>query len=249
MLIGGSGRLGRHLQKLLPHLIAPPREQVDLLQPETLQQALQLHSPSLVINASGYTDVARAESDQAACWNLNVICVSHLVKALRARPCGLLHFSTDYVFDGQRGNYHEHDIPGLPCNYYGLSKLVGEQVAATWEQTVVVRTSFREWPWPHPVAFQDLFTSQDYLHLIAPEFALLVTGWGRFPDKILHIASERKSALELARRSRPEVGPAWRKDARVAMPADVSLDTTRWSQLRNDLLHQAETEGRPTGPS
>jgi len=190
----------------------------------------------LVINASGYTDVARAEHERTACWDINVTGVANLLQALRRQPCGLLHISTDYVFDGQVGNYKESDTPGPPCNYYALTKLVGEQIAATWDECLVIRTSFRDGIWPHPVAFDDLFTSQDYLDVVAPDIALLVSCWGQFSDRILHIATERKSAFELARRRRPDVKVGSRCDAKVTLPADISLDITRWTQLKARLL-------------
>lgn len=232
LILGGSGRLGRALRGLLPQAPAPTRQEIDLLERHSLARGLQKYRPKVVVNATGYTDVLKAEWEREKCWAANVVGVQNLVRELFAWDCGLLQVSTDYVFDGQQGMYRESDVPGPVCNYYSLTKLAGEQVAFSLPASLIVRTSFREGCWPHPVAFQDLFTSQDYLDVIAPDFVLLLQHWGEFPDKILHIASERKSAYELARRRKPEVQPGWRKDAAVALPYDISLNVSRWRLLK-----------------
>ncbi len=235
MIIGGTGRLGSRLMTRFPAATAPSRSELDLANPAAIGRALERHRPRLVVNAAGYTDVAAAETQRAACWESNVVGVSNLVQQLFGTSIGLLHVSTDYVFDGQRGSYRESDTPGPTCNYYALTKLVGEQIAAALPDSLIVRTSFREGTWPHPVAFQDLYTSQDYLDVIAPDIALLIEHWGEFPDRVLQVATERKSAYELALRRRPDVKAGWRKDAKVSLPADISLDVSRWLALKKQF--------------
>lgn len=243
LLIGGGGRLGRHLQALLPGVVAPPREELDLTESTQISRALDRYRPHLVVNAAGYTDVARAASFKPQCWQANVVAVQNLVQQLTGTAVGLLHVSTDYVFDGEKGGYRESDIPGPTCNYYALTKLVGEQVAATYRSSLIVRTSFRDGVWPHPVAFQDLYTSQDYLDIVAPDIGLLIENWGRFADRILHVATERKSSYELAIRRRPDVRPGWRREATVALPADISLDVSRWLVLKAQFARSGSEVG------
>ena len=96
---------------------------------------------------------------------------------------------------------------------------------------LIIRTSFRARQWPHPVAFSDLFTSQDYVDVLAPHIALAIAKTADIPHDTLHIAGRRRSALELARERRPDVQAATRASASVELPADISLNTDRWQQL------------------
>jgi dTDP-4-dehydrorhamnose reductase len=99
---------------------------------------------------------------------------------------------------------------------------------------LIIRTSFRPREWPYPVAFTDVYTSQDYVDVIAPEIALAIQRYREIPYPTLHIATERKSVYELARRRRPEVRPGNKQEVSVALPHDISLDTSRWQALKRE---------------
>lgn len=232
LLTGGSGRLGGALRVLRPDWLVPSRAQFDLLRPDQMAQFLDQARPDLVVHAAAYTDVAGAEQQQRLCWSVNVEGTRQLVRAVQDRAIPLVHISTDYVFWGDRGGYHEDDPPGPVRNYYALSKLVAEELVRLLPHYLIIRTSFRSWPWPYPAAYTDLFTSQDYLERIAPQVALAVDRFTEIPYTTLHIATQRKSAFELAVQSRPDVRPGLRAEAGVALPADISLDTGRWQALR-----------------
>lgn len=232
LLTGGTGRLGRELTHLLPGLIAPPRSELDIVRPHTIQAALDRYTPQVLVHAAAYTDVAGAERDKDTCWRVNVEGTRHLVCAVRERGIRLVHISTDYVFYGDRGLYKEQDPVGPVRNYYALSKLVAEEIVRLVPDHLVIRTSFRPREWPYPVAFEDVYTSQDYVDVIAPEIALAIAHCHDIPHTTLHIATERKSVYELARRRKPDVQPGSKQQAGVALPDDITLDTTRWQQLK-----------------
>jgi dTDP-4-dehydrorhamnose reductase len=128
LLTGGTGRLGQELTRLLPGLIAPPHRELDIVQPHTIQAALDRYAPTVLVHAAAYTDVAGAERDQDTCWGINVVGTRHLVGAAREHGLRLVHISTDYVFYGNRGLYKEDDPVGPVRNYYALSKLVAEEI-------------------------------------------------------------------------------------------------------------------------
>lgn len=233
LLTGGSGRLGTELQGLLPNVVAPPSAKLDLTDPESVAAALEHHNPTVVVHAAAYTDVRGAETDRERCWAVNVGGTRNLVHALGSAP--LVHISTDYVFYGDRGAYAEDDPVGPVRNYYALSKLVAEEVARTSARHLVVRTSFRPREWPYPTAFEDVYTSQDYVDVLAPDIALAIRHLDAVPFRTLHIATERKSVFELARRRSPAVKPGRKADAGVDLPDDISLDITRWRALKPQL--------------
>ncbi|GIW32715.1 NAD(P)-dependent oxidoreductase [Meiothermus sp.] len=235
LLTGGTGRLGTALRGLMPGLIAPGREELDITDLCSVERALMRYQPQVVVHAAAYTNVARAETKKALCWRVNVEGTRNLVRA--ALKCNLhfVHISTDYVFWGDRGGYREDDPVGPVRNYYALSKLAAEEVVRVLPRHLVIRTSFRPSPWPYPVAYTDLYTSQDYLEVIAPQIALALQNLARIPYHTLHIATERKSVYELAKRTRPDVRPASKQEAGVSLPEDISLDVSRW-KLQMALL-------------
>jgi dTDP-4-dehydrorhamnose reductase len=83
--------------------------------------------PDVIINAAAYTNVDKAESERQAAWNVNVAGVENLVAVCRLVDAHLIHFSTDYIFDGTSGPYIETDLPH-PLGYYAKTKLAGENV-------------------------------------------------------------------------------------------------------------------------
>jgi len=231
LLTGGTGRLGEQLRQLLPGIIAPPRSELDLTDPVRVYAALERYQPKLVVHAAAYTDVAGAEQNREACWRVNVDGTRSLVRGVLEHGAALLHISTDYVFYGDHGHYREDDPIGPVRNYYALSKLVAEAVARTVPRHLVVRTSFRPTEWPYPKAFTDVYTSQDYVDIIAPQIATAIRRFADIPFDTLHIATERKSVFELARRRKPEVEAGSKHDVAVDLPSDISLDISRWQQL------------------
>lgn len=234
---GGGGRMGR---ELLPRLerrgwsvARPSSRQLDITDERAVAAALRGARPDVVLHLAAYTDVAGAERDRDRCWAVNVTGARNV--AAHA-GCRLVHLSTDYAFDGERGGYAEGETPS-PANYYSLTKVVGEEAARRSPDALIVRSSFKESRWPYPVAFDDQFTSADYVDVIGDELEVLLVHLDavRPPDGVLHVATERKSVFELARRRNPEVRPGSRAAAGVRIPPDVSLDTSRWAKIKLSL--------------
>ena len=138
-------------------------------------------------------------------------------------------------FYGDTGAYSEDAPVGPVRNYYALSKLVAEEIARVAPRHLVIRTSFRPREWPYPTAFEDVYTSQDYVDIIAPEIALAIRHLDAIPFSTLHIATERKSVFDLARRRSDAVEPGSKAAAGVDLPDDISLDNSRWRDLRLQL--------------
>src|SRR5216683_3922448 len=130
LLTGKTGQLGSELNRLLPKLgevIAPERNELDLREPEQIRRIMRNANPQLVVNAAAYTAVDAAETDQATALAVNAEAPRLL--ALEAKKVGamLVHFSTDYVFDGStKAPYEETDATN-PINVYGKTKLAGEE--------------------------------------------------------------------------------------------------------------------------
>lgn len=152
-ILGASGQLALCLRDTAPGEIQTcflGREKLDLGADGFDLAPLEASRPDLVINASAYTAVDKAESDADAANALNAKAPARLSAFCEARAIPFVHISTDYVFDGRKQEaYRESDMPS-PLNIYGQSKLAGEQaVAAACSRHVIIRTSWLYSPYGH----------------------------------------------------------------------------------------------------
>ena len=146
LVIGANGQIGWELTRsLLPlgEVIALDRERCDLTRPEKLPEIIRDARPDVLVNAAGYTAVDKAEDDERMATLVNGTAAGVMAQEARRLGALMVHYSTDYVFDGTKdGAYVEHDPPH-PLNAYGRSKLAGE--AAVREAAgdhLILRTSW-----------------------------------------------------------------------------------------------------------
>jgi len=117
--------------------------ELDLSKPERMRRVIRRIAPTAIINAAAYTAVDRAESEREQCFTINAIAPGVLAEEARRVGALLIHYSTDYVFDGRKSEpYVETDEPA-PLNVYGESKLAGERaVTEVGGESFVLRTSW-----------------------------------------------------------------------------------------------------------
>ncbi|MEW5887747.1 MAG: dTDP-4-dehydrorhamnose reductase [Pseudomonadota bacterium] len=130
LVIGRNGQLGWELRRaLLPlgRIVAPPRAQLDLAQPESLRALLRELKPDVVVNPAAYTAVDQAEREPERAFTVNAEAPRVLAQETAARGALLIHYSTDYVFDGAKPAPYDEDDAPAPLNVYGRSKLAGEE--------------------------------------------------------------------------------------------------------------------------
>jgi len=146
VLLGASGQVGTELRSLLEgtrELHALTRAEADLSQPEKLRPILRDLKPEIIVNAAAYTAVDQAESEPELAAIINARAPE--VLSDEAARCGalLLHYSTDYVFDGSKPTPWLEDDATAPLNVYGSTKLAGEQaIAAHCSSYLIFRTSW-----------------------------------------------------------------------------------------------------------
>jgi len=146
LLLGAQGQLGHALAQTLPVLgevLAFGRQQADLADADALRAVLDQHQPHLIVNAAAYTAVDKAEQEPDLAHAINAQAPAVLAQWAAAHGAVLVHYSTDYVFDGQSTQpYTEADTPA-PQSVYGQSKWVGERaVQAAGGRHLVFRTSW-----------------------------------------------------------------------------------------------------------
>jgi len=146
VLFGKNGQVGWELEKLLPQLgnvTAFGRQDLDVSKLEKVRDALLETKPGLIINASAYTEVDRAEKEPEAAMRVNAEAPGVMAETARTLNAAFIHYSTDYVFDGSNTQpYIETDTPN-PLSVYGKSKLAGEKnIEQINGSYIILRTSW-----------------------------------------------------------------------------------------------------------
>lgn len=146
LVTGANGQVGFELTRSLQGLasvVALDRNALDLADPDQIRRVVRDIGPSVIVNAAAYTAVDRAENDEAAARSVNSEAPGILAEEARRAGALLVHYSTDYVFDGHGDQpFREDDATG-PLNVYGRTKLAGEQaIAAVAGDYLVFRTSW-----------------------------------------------------------------------------------------------------------
>ena len=146
LVTGARGQVGWELARSLQPLgevIALDRQRADLGDPAALRAIVEEIRPQVIVNAAAYTAVDKAEQDQATAQTINAQAPSILAEQAARNGALLVHYSTDYVFDGSKSQpYSEDDAPN-PVNVYGHTKLEGERaIAAQGADWLVLRTSW-----------------------------------------------------------------------------------------------------------
>jgi dTDP-4-dehydrorhamnose reductase len=146
LLTGVNGQVGFELARSLQGLgtiIAPRRSELDLSDLEQVRRVVRELKPALIVNPAAYTAVDKAETDVDAAMRLNAEAPAVLAEEAKRLGAALVHYSTDYVFDGTKGGVHVESDSVNPINVYGRSKLAGEDaIAAVGGAYLIFRTSW-----------------------------------------------------------------------------------------------------------
>ena len=193
LLLGANGQVGIELHRRLAALgdvIATTRsgvladgtpcESADFDQPDTLLGLIERSAPDLVVNAAAYTAVDRAEDDVEAAFRANAHAPAAIAQACAARDIGLVHYSTDYVFDGTGTQAYREDDATSPLGVYGASKLAGEDaIRASGVRHHILRTA-----WVYALHGQNFLRTmlrvgaeRDHLRVVADQVGCPTPAW------------------------------------------------------------------------
>jgi dTDP-4-dehydrorhamnose reductase len=142
LLIGAYGMLGHALQEVFPHAQLIGHRNLDITDEGAIMKFVKQEHPDIVINSAAYTDVDGCEDNRTYAFAVNGDGPGFIAKACAEVNAILVHFSTDYIFDGIKTEYREDDCPN-PINIYGASKLLGEvSITKNLVNHRIVRTSW-----------------------------------------------------------------------------------------------------------
>ena len=207
LLLGGSGQVGRELSRSLRTLgevHRPPSADVNLTDAARLREVVRSVEPSVIVNAAAHTSVDRAEGDDQECSRaINAIAPGILAEEAARVSATLVHFSTDYVFDGAKGAPYREEDPPSPLNAYGRHKLAGEQaVLASDADALVFRIG-----WVYDLSSRNFLTTvrrlaaeNDAVSIVDDQVG--VPTWsGAVAAAVASVLAMRARASEAARRA------------------------------------------------
>lgn len=188
LVLGSGGRLAPALARGWKNgheVVSLGRADLDVSDPQSLERALALHEFEWLVNGTGLTNVDRCESARDEARQVNAVAPGIMAAAARRRGARLVHFSTDYVFDGMSGRPCREEDPARPLGWYGETKLAGEQaVLSDSSAHLVVRVS---WVFgPDKPGFVDVILERARTEarvgavadkFSSPTFSLDVAGW------------------------------------------------------------------------
>ena len=196
LLFGASGQVGLRVQQASAEqgieCIAITRAECDLssITKDAVQGLIDRHQPTHIINAAAYTAVDKAESECDLAFAVNAEAPKIIVDTACAKNISVIHFSTDYVFDGMHGAPYREDAPTRPLNVYGASKLAGEEAVLAVGGTV-----FRL-QWVYDTCGANFFLRMREIMAQRESLRIIADQWGA-PTFAKHIASTVLDALEI----------------------------------------------------
>lgn len=235
LVTGKNGQVGWELQRSLQCLgevVATDRAQLDLARPESLAAKLDEIAPDVIVNAAAYTAVDRAESEEALATRVNGESPGVIAEWAARRGALLVHYSTDYVFDGTGTEAWQPTDKPNPLSAYGRSKLSGERaVIATAADYIVFRTS-----WVFASRGRNFFLTILRLAKERDELRVVNDQWGA-PTSARLVADTTAHALAQSLRERRE------GIFRPALLHISAAGSTTWHGFASEILRTASMKG------
>jgi len=142
VIFGARGMLGSDLCGVFPDAVRLNHDDLDIIERTQVIEFLEQNEPDIVINAAGYTDVDGCEDNQELAFEINGQAPGYIAEGCSHIGARLVHYSSDYIFDGSKTGYTESDLPN-PINVYGQSKLMGEKnIIENMDNYQIIRTSW-----------------------------------------------------------------------------------------------------------
>jgi len=227
IVTGGSGLLGTELRNHLPTSLFPSHSDLDVTRPDTIEKYVSNTDIYGVLHAAAFISPPKIDKDPLQAIAVNIIGTANIVSACIQYNKKVIYISTDYVFDGTKGNYSETDAVH-PVNKYAWSKLGGEAAVQMSNNYLIIRTSFGPSVFPYEQAYVDQWTSRETVDKVAEKIATLLE---KDATGIVHVGGVRKSVLDYAKALKQDVKGISRADAPSITPHDTSLNTKKYDTI------------------
>ena len=222
---GGSGRFGKVFKKNKYYLktFYPNKKELNILNLKSIENYIKRKKPNYFIHCAGLSrpmDVH--EKDITKSINLNIIGTCNVVFACDKFNLKLIYFSTGYVYPGIKGNYKENDSV-LPINNYAWSKLGGECAVKLYKNSLILRITMCERPFPHKYAFDDVKANFMFNDEVAKIIPKILNKKG-----VLNIGGKTQSIYRFAKRNKKNVK---KSSSKSKLPKNLSMNLSKLNKI------------------
>lgn len=229
LITGATGLLGKNILSIIDkgkyEVLSPSSLQMNVKDIQSVKRYFENNNIDICIHSAALTNVGNIEKDikitQEAIYT-NSVGTANILMCCMENDTKMVYISTDHVFDGKKGNYTKEDKIN-PLSKYAKTKAAGELLVRTYQNSLVIRTSFFGEKFPYEKAFIDQWSSKDYIDVMAPKIlqACLSTSVG-----IKHVYSERRTLHEIATYRGDKVEKIKMSDlgSSIPRPTDTSLN-------------------------
>ena len=231
IVTGGTGRFGKILKEYESKykLFFPTKAQLDIMSLKSIKNYIKKIKPNYLIHLAGLSRPMKLHNnDICKSIDLNIIGTANITKSCAEKNIKLIYFSTNYVYQGSKGNYSEKD-PVFPVNNYAWSKLGGESSVHLYKNSLILRVSMTEKPFVHKKAFSNVKTSFLYHEDVAKIIFKLIGKRG-----IINVGGNTKSIYEFAKQDNYFVKKILlKKKSNNEIPVNSSLNITKLKKILN----------------
>lgn len=230
LMTGGTGLLGKNIKKISSDWLYPSSDEFDVTDFESMNKYFQANNNvDCILHAAAFTSPVNVDNDPIRALEVNIVGTANIIKLAQQHSLKVVYVSTDYVFDGNVGNYSETD-PINPVNKYAWSKLGGECAIRMYENSVLVRCSFGANEFEHEKAFVDQWTSRIPVDELSKKLLNVVQS--DFLG-VIHLGGERNSVYEYANLlpGDKKIGKISLKEMKLDLPKDTSLSLKLYNSL------------------
>lgn len=229
IITGGTGRFGNVLKKYKTNheLFFPTKNQLDILNVKNIKNYFNKMKPKILIHLAGLSRPMQLHKNNIhKSIDLNIIGTANVTKVCAENNVKLIYFSTNYVYQGTKGNYLETD-PVLPVNNYAWSKLGGEASVQLYQNSLILRLSMTEKPFVHKKAFVNVINNFLYHDEVAKILFKLIKKKG-----VINVGGKVKNIYDFAKKSNPEVKKVFlKKKSNIEMPINSSINISKLKKI------------------
>jgi dTDP-4-dehydrorhamnose reductase len=232
VITGGSGRFGSILQKKYQSnkLFYPKKSQLNILSTKSIEKYLKKTKPKILIHLAALSRPMNIhDNDISKSIDLNVIGTANIVKICSKLKIKLIYFSTNYVYEGKKGNYKETD-PVLPVNNYAWSKLGGESSVQMYKNSLILRVCMTEEPFIHKTAFSDIQTNFIFHKEVANILFKILNYKG-----IINIGGKIQSPYNFGKKYNKNLKKTLAKNQIKNFPLKPSMNISKLKKLKNSI--------------
>ena len=229
VVTGGTGRFGLELKKIKTKnkIYFPRKDKLNILNFNNVMKYLRKFKPEILIHLAGLSRPMKIHDENIiSSIDKNIIGTANITKACSILNIKLIYFSTNYVYEGTKGNYKETD-PILPFNNYAWSKLGGEASVQLYKNSLILRVCMTERPFVHKQAFANVKTNFEYHNIIAKILFKLLDEKG-----VINLGGKSQSVYSFAKKSNKKIKKIiLKKTQKNLVPLNSSMNLSKLKKI------------------